>query len=120
MNPNANHRTQIGQRLNDIMESWKQNPGRAPNGTGSTGLMSTDSQGYSQMLNEQTEALNIQNELAGKGPVNVRMGRDLGGLNYGLGKNPRWWAQDMQGPYASQTADQMPVSMRSLFQKRGR
>lgn len=59
-------------RLNDILNSWKENPGRAPNGTGTTGLMSTDKEGYAQMLKEQTEAMNLSNELKGKGPVEVR------------------------------------------------
>lgn len=59
-------------RLNDILKSWKENPGRAPNGTGTTGLMSTDKEGYGQMLNEQKEALDLQNELSGKAPTQVR------------------------------------------------
>lgn len=69
---NATELQQKQARLNDILDSWKKYPGRAPGGTGETGLLSTDKEGYSKMLNEQTEAMNLQNELGGKGPVQVK------------------------------------------------
>ncbi len=62
--------------LEAIRAKWAQYPGRAPNGTGPTGLLPNDAQGYSDMLNEQTEGLNDENALAGKGPVAVHSGRD--------------------------------------------
>ena len=49
---------QYGERLN-------------PNYSGSTGLQRNDAQGWSDMMNAQTEAANIQRELEGKGPLNV-------------------------------------------------
>ena len=63
-------------RLRALYASWDQFPGREPNGSGLTGLNSNDSLGYSKMLNEQTEGMNLENELQGKGPVNIRMGFD--------------------------------------------
>ena len=46
-----------GGRLQKILERWQQHPGSAPGGTGSTGLLSNDAQGWSDMLNEQSWAL---------------------------------------------------------------
>ena len=46
-----------GGRLRNILDRWNQYPGSAPGGTGSTGLLSNDAQGWSDMLNEQTLAL---------------------------------------------------------------
>ena len=46
-----------GGRLQKILEGWQQHPGRAPGGTGSTGLLSNDAQGWSDMLNEQSWAM---------------------------------------------------------------
>lgn len=59
------------ERLQNILQLQKQYPGRRPGGTGPTGLLSTDAKGWSGMLNEQTEAENIQRELAGKGPLDI-------------------------------------------------
>ena len=39
--------------LRQIMESYERFPGRAPGGTGPTGLTSNDAQGWSDILNEQ-------------------------------------------------------------------
>ena len=58
------------QRIGRIEEGWKQNPGRRPGGSGSTGLASQDAQGWSEMLNEQVEHQNLQNTLDGK-PLSV-------------------------------------------------
>ena len=60
-------------RLKQIRDLQAQYPGRAPGGTGLTGLMSTDARGWSAMLNEQTEAENIENELEGKAPLRVKV-----------------------------------------------
>jgi hypothetical protein len=68
-------RDQFGKRirLQTIQEKMRKYPGRQPNGTGPTGLTAPwDAKGWSDMLNEQTEALNLSNDLAGKGPVSVR------------------------------------------------
>lgn len=78
-------------RLQQIRARWKQFPGSAPGGTGPTGLMSNDAQGWSSMLNEQTEAANLSNEMAGKPPLSVRRGRDLGGMPASLADSPEWW-----------------------------
>ena len=51
-----------GGRLQKILEGWQQHPGRAPGGTGTTGLLSNDAQGWSDMLNEQTWALGKLNK----------------------------------------------------------
>ena len=57
-------------RLNTIMERWQQHPGSMPGGTGTTGLLSNDAQGYSNMLNDNTWA---QEQLTGR-PMQVRFG----------------------------------------------
>lgn len=57
-------------RLGQIEEGWRQNPGRMPGGSGSTGLGAADAHGWSEMLNEQTEHQQLQNTLAGK-PLSV-------------------------------------------------
>jgi hypothetical protein len=46
-------------RLNSILGLWKQYPGRQPGGTGSTGLMSGDARGWSQVLQDQIDAMNL-------------------------------------------------------------
>ena len=57
-------------RLAQIHASWKQYPGRAPGGTGATGLTPNDAQGYSDMLKEQTEELGLRDQMAGRaGPT---------------------------------------------------
>ena len=66
----------LNSRLQTILASWRANPGRAPGGTGSTGLASTDAQGYSDMLNEQREAAELQ---SGQ-PLTLRMGKVIQGL----------------------------------------
>lgn len=62
-------------RLAEIQAKWKQFPGRAPNGTGPTGLNPDDAQGWSDMENEQTEALRLQDQLGGKAGPTIRVGR---------------------------------------------
>ncbi len=65
-------------RLKQIHDEWAQFPGRAPNGTGLTGLNPNDAKGYSDMLNEQTEGMNLENQLQGKDPVTVKAGGEIG------------------------------------------
>jgi hypothetical protein len=65
-------------RLKQIQDEWQQFPGRAPNGTGLTGLNPNDAKGYSDMLNEQTEGMNLENEAQGKAPVIVKAGGEIG------------------------------------------
>jgi len=66
-------------RINQIEDYWRQYPGAAPGGTGPTGLASNDAQGWSQLLNDQTEHQNLINSLTGAPPVTVKMG-NAGGL----------------------------------------
>jgi hypothetical protein len=91
-------------RLQDILQSWKDHPGRAPGGTGETGLLSTDKEGYSQMLNEQQEATNLQNELSGKGPAQVEQApmRELHFDSAGLvpNGNPNYEEDKFWNPYS--------------------
>ena len=47
------------QRYRSLMGKMEQYPGRAPNGSGLTGIMPRDSRGWSDMLNEQHEFLNL-------------------------------------------------------------
>lgn len=69
---------EIQRRLDSIHDSWGQYPGRAPGGTGDTGLASNDATGWSAMLNEQTEAENLSRRLQGQGPLAVKMGGSTG------------------------------------------
>ena len=59
-------------RWRSIRDLQQQYPGRAPGGTGLTGLASTDAQGWSDMLNQQTEAINIENDLEGRPPLRIQ------------------------------------------------
>lgn len=52
------------ERLRQLEEGFRQNPGRAPNGTGSTGLGRTDSRGYTRMLEEQQEYLKLRQHVS--------------------------------------------------------
>ena len=65
--------------LDRIQQLWKQYPGRAPGGTGATGLLSNDAQGWSTMLNEQKQALDAANEMQNKEPLGVKFGGYPGG-----------------------------------------
>lgn len=89
------HTTKVA-RLKQILEMQSNFPGRAPGGTGLTGLTSNDANGWSNVLNEQTEGVNLGNELAGKGPANVRMGRPQpsSSLMGNLADDPAWWLMD--------------------------
>ena len=54
------------QRLYAIEQQQAQFPGRRPGGSGETGLMPSNAQGWSDILNEQTEALDLQAALTGR------------------------------------------------------
>ena len=69
------------QALQHIYDQWHQYPGRMPNGSGPTGLQSNDSKGWSNMLNEQTEALRLGAELQGKPGPNIEYGGSMGYAN---------------------------------------
>lgn len=107
------------QRLDEIQSQWKQFPGRMPGGTGPTGLASNDAHGWSQMLNEQTEAAQIAN---GGHPLTVRRGHDLGGMPPNLAEMPQWWQlANAQGGHVSevpQTA--LPPSIAGLYRAGGK
>lgn len=62
------------ERLRQLEEGFRMNPGRAPNGSGTTGLLSGDKQGWSNVLREQQEYLKLR-DLAegGGGDINVRL-----------------------------------------------
>jgi hypothetical protein len=68
-------------KLKAIYALWQQYPGRAPGGSGPTGIEYTSFMGgmdpniaqeWSDILNQQTEALNLSNKLQGKPSVTVR------------------------------------------------
>jgi len=64
-------------RIQQIEDYWQQYPGAAPGGTGATGLLSNDAQGYSRLLNERIEHDNLVRALNDQGPLSVRMGRPM-------------------------------------------
>lgn len=64
--------TQALRRLKEITDYWQQYPGAAPGGTGATGLMPGDAKGWSDLLNQQTEAANIERQFKGEGPLDVK------------------------------------------------
>jgi hypothetical protein len=60
-------------RLRELTDLYEMHPGRAPEGSGTTGLQSGDKHGYSQMLNERLQFMRLL-DLAdgGRGEVDVR------------------------------------------------
>lgn len=116
-------------RLQAIRAKQAQYPGRRPGGTGLTGLMSSDAQGWSDMLNEQIEAQNIENEFRGRPPMNVKPGGELGGMPSSIADSPDWWLQGEPDPREvtaqnlpriRQNLDMMPASLRGLYAERFR
>ena len=114
-------------RLRQISGLQEQYPGRRPGGTGKTGLASTDARGWSDMLNQQTEAANIERELSGKGPLQVRSGYQLGGMAPSIADSPDWWLQGEPDhrelntqtiPRIRRNLDMLPPSLRSLYAER--
>lgn len=59
-------------RLRKLQEEFTNHPGAAPGGTGDTGLLTNDAQGYSDLLNRRSEAVNLQRDISGKGPLAVK------------------------------------------------
>lgn len=86
-------------RLKEIEDKWTQFPGRAPNGTGLTGLTPSDAKGYSDMLNEQTEGMNLENAAAGQAPVRVRYGGEYASQGHGIASDPTSSFNTAEGPY---------------------
>ena len=75
-------------RLGEIEDYYRQYPGAAPNGTGTTGLMSTDAAGWGRLQDMQREYLNLTADLQGKQRPAVRSGRlvvedEVGNASYG-------------------------------------
>jgi hypothetical protein len=64
-------------RIREFETYMERYPGAAPNGTGSTGLMSGDARGYSELLNRQKRYLDDKNAVAGRGPMAVRDGGSM-------------------------------------------
>ena len=114
-------------RLQYIRAQQAQYPGRRSGGTGLTGLASTDAQGWSDMLNQQTEAMNIEREFDDKGPLQVRSGFQYGGMAPSIAESPDWWLQGEPDPREvtaqsipriRRNLDMMPPSLRSLYAER--
>ena len=114
-------------RLRYIRAQQMQYPGRRPGGTGLTGLASTDAQGWSDMLNQQTEAANIERESRGRGPLTVEPGAQYGGMAPSIADSPDWWLQGEADPREvtaqsiptiRRNLDMMPASLRALYAQR--
>lgn len=104
-------------RLKAIYDEWEQFPGRAVHGSGLTGLNPNDAQGYSAMLNEQTEALNLENEMNGEAPVRVREGGVIPSQTHGIASDPTSSFNTSTGPYGAfgvgtggQSASMLPAT----------
>lgn len=64
-------------RLQELYQQFQQNPGQMPGGSGSTGLMSWDRQGYGRMLDDQREFAALQ-AYGQRKPLNTEYGGDMG------------------------------------------
>jgi hypothetical protein len=74
------------QRMATLHDQFAANPGSAPGGSGTTGLMSGDARGYSRMLEQQQEYLRLKGLLKGTGDPEIEVGgvsstRTLGDAN---------------------------------------
>ena len=98
-------------RVGDIEQGWRQHPGRAPGGTGTTGLHPADKFGWSDMLNEQTEHLGLQNALAGEAQPTIR-------VNEGAGL--RGLRKALPSPVTKAAPQPMPESHDMFMRKWGR
>ena len=98
-------------RMAEIEDNWRTNPGAAPGGTGPTGLLPGDARGWSDLLNQQTEHA----ALSGHPITAVKRGRDIGSPTPNLANDPHWWLNAMsQGPFEP-TVQSMPYAMQGLF-----
>ncbi len=90
---------QMFDRLIALSETHRQNPGRAPGGTGRTGILAGDRRGYDSMLGEREEFLSLMADFEGKKRPDV---------NVGYAGNPG----HNVGPIG-----QTPPALRSLYNK---
>jgi hypothetical protein len=60
--------------MSALEDQFAANPGSAPGGSGTTGLMSGDARGYSRMLEQQQEYLRLRGLLSGKGDPEIEIG----------------------------------------------
>ncbi len=66
-------------RIAQLSQGYAMNPGRAPGGTGNTGLLSNDASGYGQMLQDQREYAGLQDYMGGgTGQLQTKRMADLG------------------------------------------
>ena len=86
-------------RLAQIYDEWNRFPGRAPGGSGETGLAPNDAKGYSDLLNEQTEGLDLENAAQGKAPMRRSYGGEIASQGHGIADDPEWQMQS--GPYGT-------------------
>ena len=85
-NPKNPEQSQMAlNRLRELVSSYGDR--LEPNYTGETGV--SDMGGYSQMLNAQTEAQNIQRLMSGQDPLNVKFGGVIKGPVSGLKPMPQ-------------------------------
>lgn len=65
---------QGGPNLAMIQQRWKEHPGSAPNGSGTTGLNPADAHGWSRQQNENTWAMNQMQAQNGQAPMDIAYG----------------------------------------------
>ena len=115
-------------RLRHIRAQEAQYPGRARGGTGSTGLLSTDSRGWAEMQREQIEATNIERDTRGQGALQARAG-SYEPTSPSIADSPDWWLQGEPDPREisaqsiptiRRNLDMMPPSLRALYAERFR
>ena len=113
-------------RLRHIRAQEAQYPGRARGGTGSTGLLSTDSRGWAEMQREQIEATNIERDMRGQGALQARAG-SYEPTSPSIADSPNWWLQGEPDPREvtaqsiptiRRNLDMMPASLRALYAQR--
>lgn len=59
--------------LLEYEQGFRDNPGRAPGGSGLTGIGRNDRAGYENMLQEQRDYMNLKAELEGEEPPSMRV-----------------------------------------------
>lgn len=86
------------ERYLSLEQGMEINPGRRPNGTGTTGLMSGDSRGYTNMLQQQQEYLRLQALINGsKAPEVERGGVSSTAMPYAPTFDPSFQGSALQG-----------------------